>query len=230
MKTEEVNNLIKNIDYIKSLMIAYVTSSPDEQNHPNQYKIIYLEINKSLKRMGLVNPNPFESIQTFKGKAKNGKFPTYQQRKELVHELYLELEERLNKELQSPETIEKWEKAESMLIDEYSSIKTQWDKAKSFIFNSKSFCENSIKESINSIETLVKIKTKEENGTLGELIKKVDIHDSIKLLISKLYGVISNIEFVRHGGKGNHSSKIEKEEAMLYLEVCSDIIKYLLSK
>lgn len=59
---------------------------------------------------------------------------------------------------------------------------------------------NSIKEAVNALEALVRKITGEPKGTLGQLIKNMELHPSLREAVSKLYGYASD-GGIRHAKK-----------------------------
>ena len=59
---------------------------------------------------------------------------------------------------------------------------------------------NSIKEAVNALEALVQKITGEPKGTLGQLIKNMKLHSSLREAVSKLYGYASD-GGIRHAKK-----------------------------
>lgn len=95
---------------------------------------------------------------------------------------------------------------------------------------------NSVKESISSLESFMRLLTNSDNA-LGDILKKHDfsmfnIHPALKAAIkdfmNKLYGYSSDQSGVRHSLKEKHIDTT-KEEAWLILVVCSAIMNYLQS-
>jgi len=113
--------------------------------------------------------------------------------------------------------------------DKLNPVKQHLDKAlKYFSTREKPDYENSIKESISSVESLVKIITNNK-GTLSILIKELDIHQALKDSITKLYAWTSDDGGIRHGSSGKVLSANE-EEARFILITCSAMINYLVVK
>lgn len=90
--------------------------------------------------------------------------------------------------------------------------------------------ENSIKEAISAIETLSKKILRDEKGTLGELIKKTDLHPALKDGINKIYGWTSDEGGLRHGNKPEQKNKDLENESRFMLIFCSALFNYLVSK
>jgi hypothetical protein len=91
---------------------------------------------------------------------------------------------------------------------------------------------NSIKESISAVESLVKTATESENGTLGELIKrlkdKFSLHPALCDAFSKLYGYTNDADGIRHALL--EIENIKNEDAKFFLVICSAFINYTQAK
>jgi len=145
-----------------------------------------------------------------------------------VDELYSNILMKLDKVGRNIPLSKNWKKANDILKDDLESVRNAWLKAKKFIYISPPDFENSIKESINSIESCLKIRMNEPNKTLGQLIKKANIDRDIQEMISATYGRISNKDFVRHGG--TKDSNLGKAEAEFFLELAAISIIYIVAK
>lgn len=93
--------------------------------------------------------------------------------------------------------------------------------------------ENSIKESISSVESMARIITDNESATLGDALKTIEdkgitIHPALKKAFLSLYGYTSDESGVRHAKKIG-SSNSTFEEAKFMLVACSAFNNYLLS-
>jgi hypothetical protein len=153
---------------------------------------------------------------------------TYASRRAYVEELYSDILLDL-KRIQAHKSVSRtWIKANDALSDELSPVRVQWLKARNFIGASTPDFENSIKESISSVESCLMILLNEPNGTLGKLIKRADLDDDIQRLVSQFYGVASNRAFVRHGGI--EPSTLGKPEAEFFLEFAASAIVYITAK
>lgn len=97
---------------------------------------------------------------------------------------------------------------------------------------SKPDYRNSIKESISAVESLVKQVTEDENGTLGQLLKKldakIDLHDALKRAFGNLYGFTSNEGGIRHSLMDK--DKNDFHDAKFMLVTCSAFINYVEGK
>ncbi len=87
---------------------------------------------------------------------------------------------------------------------------------------------NSIKESISAIEAMVQIILGQK-GTLGRIIKMLNIHPALKKGFNHLYGWTSDEKGVRHGSTGEPLSA-GQEEARYMLITSSAFINYLVEK
>jgi hypothetical protein len=91
---------------------------------------------------------------------------------------------------------------------------------------------NSIKESISAVESLVAITLKADKGTLGQLIKKLEIeiglHPALKTAFSSLYGYSSDEGGIRHAL--TELEKVDFNDAKFMLVVCSAFINFVKGK
>jgi hypothetical protein len=91
---------------------------------------------------------------------------------------------------------------------------------------------NSIKESISAVERLAAHVTKEEKGTLGQLIKQLethfDLHPALKSAFSSMYGYTSDEGGIRHAL--SDKKETDFEDAKFMLVVCSAFINYVEGK
>ena len=95
--------------------------------------------------------------------------------------------------------------------------------------------ENSVKESISSVEAICNIITGLDgaNATLGNAIKKlkecgVNIHPAMENAFKQLYGYTSDSSGIRHGGI--EFVNVPSEDAKYMLVSCSAFVNYLLEK
>lgn len=90
---------------------------------------------------------------------------------------------------------------------------------------------NSIKESVSAVESLV-VSTVGENGTLGQLIKKLEqhigLHPALKNAFSNLYGYTSDEGGIRHALIDKDAADFDHAKFMLV--VCSAFVGFVLSK
>lgn len=91
---------------------------------------------------------------------------------------------------------------------------------------------NSIKESISAVERLTAHVTKEDKGTLGQLIKKLEehfeLHPALKSAFGSMYGYTSDEGGIRHAL--TDKKEIDFEDAKFMLVVCSAFINYVEGK
>ena len=87
---------------------------------------------------------------------------------------------------------------------------------------------NSIKESISALQSLAQILLGEK-GTLGEVIKKLDVHPALKQGFSNIYGWTSDEGRIRHGKTGEPLEP-GLTEARYMLITASAFINYLIVK
>lgn len=215
--------LEKAITDIKSIMLAYSTDGrTDEQ--PQQYQEAYIDLTLLMEDAGYSNPNPYITIEQF-WKTCGG---TWADRRELIGNIYADLLFDIGRKKRKQKDPRNWKSANEALTDELSPVRAQWLKAKNFIFTSPPDFENSIKESVNSIESCLMILLNQPKSTLGKLIQNQKIDPDIGKIISKVYGLSSNKDFVRHGGVQNQS--ISTLEAEFFLDFAASAIIYIKGK
>lgn len=90
---------------------------------------------------------------------------------------------------------------------------------------------NSIKESIDAIESLAKIFTNDEKATFGKAIKKLDdikkLHPCQKEAFEKLYGWASD-DGIRHGKGLKQHTDLTSADARFMLIACSAFVNYVI--
>ena len=227
MKKAQAKGLITNIEELQSLMVAYVTDGRSHEQ-PYQYKNVYDEVYFELENAGYENPNPHKSLEVFWSYCRLQNMSTWADRRAYVQDLYADILLDLKRIQRNAPDPKNWKKANEALKDGLSPVRTQWLKAKNFIYSQKPDFENSIKEAINSIESTLMILLKQPNGTLGNLINNAPLDPDIKKIISQAYGLTSNKGFVRHGGIENQN--ISKPEAEFFLEFPAISIIYIRAK
>lgn len=217
---------LENIERLQGLMVAYVTNGrTDEQ--PKEYKSLFIDTLINLEKLGYENPNKFKTLEEFWGVCKL-KFGTYAERRAFVNEIYGDIILDLSRKIRQEPEPKEWSKANELLVDELSPIRRQWLKAKNFLLAVEPDYENCIKEATNSIESALQILLKQPGETLGRIIKSANIDNDIQKLISQMYGLVSNKDFVRHGGTTEQN--ITKEDAEFFLNFSAISIQYLKSK
>lgn len=212
------------IEAIKKLMIAYATDGRTE-DQPKEYQELFIDLDVLLDEAGYSNPNKFKTIEAFYDACGS----TWALRRKLVGEIYSEVIVDIGRQKRAAKEPRNWSKANASLNDRLTPIRNQWQKAKNFIYSTPPDYENSIKESINSVESCLKVLANDTSSTLGQLIKKQDALDpDITKLISSAYGMISNKDFVRHGGIS--PQPLSDTEAIFFLEFAASAIVYLVAK
>ncbi len=87
--------------------------------------------------------------------------------------------------------------------------------------------DNSIKESVSALEALAQ-KLSGEKGTLGALIKKLELHPSLKESVSKLYGYASD-GGIRHAKKDG-DPEVDFDTAKFVIVTSSALINFITAK
>ena len=91
---------------------------------------------------------------------------------------------------------------------------------------------NSIKESINAVESICKIVTNDDKATLGKALKiiedKFGLHSALKGSLSQLYGYTSDGDGIRHAML--EASNLNYIDAKFMLVACTNFINYLIEK
>lgn len=222
-KMKKLEVLEKSITDIQAIMLAYATDGRTE-DQPKKYQEMYIDLDVLIEDAGYSNPNPYKTIELF-WKDCGG---TWAERRELVGNIYVDLLFDIGRKKRKQKEPRNWKDANNALTDELASVRMQWLKAKNFIFASPPDFENSIKESVNAIESTLMILLNQPNGTLGKLIKTAGLDTDIEKLVSQAYGLASNKDFVRHGGVANQN--ISQLEAEFFLEFAASAIIYIQGK
>lgn len=120
------------------------------------------------------------------------------------------------------------------ISNKYRPVQNHLTKATQLLSNRETpDYENSIKESISSVEAMCEIilGVTGKEATLGSMLKRLEsngvvIHGALKSAFSALYGYTSDANGIRHAGDiGGASSTFE--EAKFMLVACSAFINYL---
>lgn len=116
---------------------------------------------------------------------------------------------------------------EDTLNNQYKVVESHYSKAIELLYKSRDY-DNSIKESITTVESMCQIITNNSKATLGDALKylKDKIHPAMRSAFIKLYGYTSNTNGIRHAnglGEGNSTF----EEARYMLISCSAFTNYL---
>jgi hypothetical protein len=227
LNTQQAIELGSQIQQLQSLMIAFVTDGRSKEQ-PVEYRELFATVQIGLEAAKYAHPNPHKSLEVFWAFCKLQEMKTYASRRAYVEELYADILLDL-KRIQAHKPVPKaWVKANDALSDKLSPVRAQWLKAKNFIIAAIPDFENSVKESISSVESCLMILLNEPNGTLGRLIKRAGLDEDIERMISQAYGLASNKDFVRHGG--TTESRLGKEEAEFFLEFSGSAIVYIAAK
>lgn len=116
---------------------------------------------------------------------------------------------------------------EETLENKYSIVSLHYAKAIEQLYKVRDY-DNSIKESISTVESMCQILTKNDKATLGDALKllKDNIHPAMKSAFDKLYGYTSDANGIRHAnGLGEGDSTFEEAKYMLIS--CSAFVNYL---
>ena len=212
---------------LQALMIAFVTNGRSD-DQPQTYRELYADVTLELEEAKYANPNPHASLEVFWAFCRLQQLATYADRRAYVDRLYADVLldlKRIQRHSPSPKN---WRKANEALADELTPVRSQWLKAKNFIYAATPDFENSIKESVSAIESCLMVLLDEPTGTLGKIIKRADLDPDIERLISQAYGYASNRAFVRHGG--TTASTLTQAEAEFFLEFAGSCIVYITQK
>lgn len=228
MTPEKARALKLKISQLKGLMSAYATDGRTSAQ-PHEYGELYREVAIDLEEAKYGNPNPYKSLEVFYGFVKAEGMKHYAERRALVAKIYEDVLLDLQRaERQEQQPSKGWTKANDALADELSPVRVQWLKARNFIQSSTPDFENSVKESVSSVESTLRILLEQPKATLGNLLKEAKLDSDVERLISQAYGYASNRDFVRHGG--TKASTLTKAEAEFYLEFSASSIVYIFSK
>ncbi len=207
-------------------MVGYVTNGRTEEQ-PKTYKSLYIDLSLNLEELGYENPNIFKTLEEFWGFCKL-KIHSYAERRAFVNEIYGDVVFDMERKLRKEPDPKEWVKTNELFTDNLNPIRRQWLKSKNFLNGLEPDFENCIKESTNSIESTLQILLEKPGESLGQLIKNMDIDSDIKRLITKMYGLVSNKDFVRHGGTSIQD--IKKSDAEFFLNFSSITIQYLIKR
>jgi hypothetical protein len=219
----KLENLEHKIKVIQNIMIAYATDGRNE-NQSEEYQNIYIELDLEIEQAGYTNPNPYKTIESFWKNCGN----TWAERRDFVKNIYADLLFDIGRKKRIEKDPRNWKKANQKLNDKLSPVRQQWLKAKNFIYISPPDYENSMKEAISSVESTLMILLAKPNGTLGKIIKSAKLDKDIERVISHAYGLLSDKDFVRHGG--TQQQEITHLEAEFFLEFSASAIIYITSK
>lgn len=227
MDSKQAIELSAKVMQLQTLMVAFVTDgrAPDQ---PQAYRNLYADVTLELEDARYANPNPHKSLEVFWAFCKLQKLATYAGRRAYVDQLYADVLLDLKRVQRHAPSPKNWRKANEALTDELTPVRSQWLKAKNFIYAATPDYENSIKESISAVESCLMVLLNKPTGTLGKIIKRAGLDSDIERLISQAYGYTSNRAFVRHGG--TTASTLTQAEAEFFLEFAASCIVYITSK
>lgn len=221
-----IKEILRDIKRLQGLMVAYVTGERNDEQ-PEEYRNLYIDNLIRLEKLDYENPNPYRTLEEFWGACRL-RLSTYAERRAYVSEIYGEIIIDLERKLRKEPDPKEWSKVNKELEDELAPVRKQWLKAKNFLLGPEPDYENCIKEATNSIESTLQILLEKPGGTLGKMIKSVDLDSDIQKLISQMYGFVSNKDFVRHGGM--IEQKITKDDAEFFLNFSAISIQYIKKK
>ena len=227
MDSKKAAALSSKIEELETIMVAYATDGRTS-DQPYRYRDLYAEVTLELEEAKYANPNTHRSLEVFYAFCKMKEMTKYVERRVYVRELYADVLLDLKRVQRHAPSSKNWSKANAALEDDLSPIRAQWLKAKNFIYANPSDYENSIKESISSVESCLMVLLNEPTGTLGKIIKRANLDEDIERLISQAYGLASNKDFVRHGGV--NPSSLSAAEAEFFLEFAGTSILYITKK
>lgn len=162
--------LIIKIKELQALLEDRATYFKNEEEEAKQrYSELFAEVDVELEKLGYEHVNPHKSLHSVWSFSKIQGLDTYRERRDHIRNIYEDILFDLQRKLANKKDPKHWKKANEELNDELEPIRTQWLKAKSFIYSNPPDFENSIKESINSIESLLKILLKKPKDTLGQI-------------------------------------------------------------
>lgn len=227
MDSNKARELGTKVMQLQALMIAYATDGRTS-DQPRVYRDQYSEVTLELEDAKYANPNPHKSLEVFYAFCKLQEMKTYASRRAYVEELYADILLDLKRIQRHAPSSKNWGKANAALADELNPVRVQWLKAKNFIYSATPDFENSIKESISTVESCLMVLLNEPSGTLGKIIKRANLDPDIERLVSQAYGATSNKAFVRHGG--TVASDLTQAEAEFFLEFAATSIVYITKK
>ena len=124
------------------------------------------------------------------------------------------------------------ESIEEACENKFEGTKAHISKALGFISDREQpDYKNSVKESISAVESVCSIIVGDESASLGKALKRlkdngVNIHPTLEVAFSKLYGYTSDEGGIRHA-EGMTESEVTFEDAKFMLVSCSAFVNYL---
>lgn len=122
---------------------------------------------------------------------------------------------------------------EEAIVDSASPIRTHLKRSLELLSDRESpDYRNSIKESISSVESLVRLTTGSDKSSLGQLLGKLEtdisLHPALKNAFSNLYGYTSDENGIRHAI--TESENTDFNDAKFMLVVCCAFINFVNGK
>lgn len=94
-------------------------------------------------------------------------------------------------------------------------------------------CADSVRESIHSVESVVKIISGDHSAdlriALDSIAKTIPIHGAFKEALGRLYGYTSNEKGIRHSLL-DENAKVDSVDAQFMIGACASFISYLIGK
>jgi hypothetical protein len=87
---------------------------------------------------------------------------------------------------------------------------------------------NSIKESISAVEAVCQIITGDSKATLGQALKKIDVHPALEKGFGNIYGYASDADGIRHALLDEQT--VDADDARFFLVPCSAFVNYLIAR
>jgi len=93
---------------------------------------------------------------------------------------------------------------------------------------------DSIRESINAVESVARILDPGASKTLGPALAALEkgtaIHSALRSGFSAIYGYTNNAQGIRHPLLDNEKAPVESEDALFMIGACASFITYLIAK
>ncbi|MDP9880288.1 hypothetical protein J2W25_004616 [Variovorax boronicumulans] len=152
MTPDQARALSKKIHQVASLMVAYATGGRTD-DQPAEYRELYADTTIALEDSKYANPNPHKSLELFYAHCGILKLGKWAERRAYVDGLYADVLLDLKRVERNEKPSKQWTRANEVLEDDLAPIRVQWLKARNFIQASPPDFENSLKESVSSIES-----------------------------------------------------------------------------
>ena len=92
---DDTEDLLRQLDHLRDIMIAVSTGGPRINEVNAEYKMHYSQLTERLEEWGIQNPVPYPDLWDWYGKWSSGDLPTYQSRREYISGLFGPLAARL---------------------------------------------------------------------------------------------------------------------------------------